>query len=57
MTKQCIKDRHMKALAKSSPAAYLVNMCNLVYEAIAPLGSGSNDEDRGTLLILPPVQT
>ena len=47
MLKDCVKDDHMNHMAKQYPAAYLVNMCQLHYHAVAPLGSYLYKKDRG----------
>ncbi|KAF2438484.1 hypothetical protein P171DRAFT_449122 [Karstenula rhodostoma CBS 690.94] len=37
----CLKDKRLKSLAQSAPAAYLSNMCQIVYGAVSPSGVGS----------------
>lgn len=46
MLETCLKDKRLESLAKSAPAAYLNNMCQIVYGAISPPGVGSFMELR-----------
>jgi hypothetical protein len=47
MLESCLKDNRLSTLAQTDPGAYLVNMCQLHYQAIAPLGSYFQTKNRG----------
>lgn len=47
MLASCFLEHSMKSMALHNPAAYLVNMCQVLYYAIAPSGSSMSKTNQG----------